>query len=252
MPKFFVENNQIKNDTIYIKNQDVNHIKKVLRKNIEDEITICNENTKQDYLCKIINIEENEIICKILKELETNVESNIGVSIFQGLPKADKMELIIQKSVELGVHDITPIEMKRCVVKLQEKDKNKKIERWQKISEVAAKQCGRNFIPKINNIEKLKEISEKIKDYDVVLVAYEEEKENTLKNELKVLKKDNNENNKKIKIAVVIGPEGGIDKEEIETLEKNGAKIITLGKRILRTETVALNVLSIIMYEMEN
>ena len=252
MPKFFVENNQIKNDTIYIKDKDVNHIKKVLRKNIEDEITICNENTKQDYLCKIINIEENEIICKILKELETNVESNIEVSIFQGLPKADKMELIIQKSVELGVQDITPIEMKRCVVKLKEKDKTKKIERWQKISEVAAKQCGRNYIPKINNIENLKEISEKIKDYDVVLVAYEEEKENTLKNELKLLKKDNKENNKKIKIAIVIGPEGGMDKEEINTLEKNGAKIITLGKRILRTETVALNILSIIMYELEN
>ena len=252
MPKFFVENNQIKNDTIYIRNQDVNHIKKVLRKNIEDEITICNENTKQDYLCKITNIEENEITCKILKELETNVESNIEVSIFQGLPKADKMELIIQKSVELGVHDITPIEMKRCVVKLKEKDKTKKIERWQKISEVAAKQCGRNYIPKINNIENLKEISEKIKDYDVVLVAYEEEKEKTKKNELKLLKKDNQENNKKIKIAIVIGPEGGIDKEEINALEKNGAKIITLGKRILRTETVALNVLSIIMYELEN
>ena len=252
MPKFFVENNQIKNDTIYIKDKDVNHIKKVLRKNIKDEITICNENTKQDYLCKITNIEENEITCKILKELETNVESNIEVSIFQGLPKADKMELIIQKSVELGVQDITPIEMKRCVVKLKEKDKTKKIERWQKISEVAAKQCGRNYIPKINNIENLKEISEKIKDYDVVLVAYEEEKENTLKNELKLLKKDNKENNKKIKIAIVIGPEGGMDKEEINTLEKNGAKIITLGKRILRTETVALNILSIIMYELEN
>ena len=252
MPKFFVENNQIKNDTIYIKDKDVNHIKKVLRKNIEDEITICNENTKQDYLCKITNIEENEITCKILKKLETNVESNIEVSIFQGLPKADKMELIIQKSVELGVHDIIPIEMKRCVVKLKEKDKTKKIERWQKISEVAAKQCGRNYIPKINNIENLKEISEKIKDYDAVLVAYEEEKENTLKNELKLLKKDNQENNKKIKIAIVIGPEGGIDKEEINALEKNGAKIITLGKRILRTETVALNVLSIIMYELEN
>ena len=257
MPKFFVENNQIKNDTIYIKDKDVIHIKKVLRKNIEDEITICNENTKQDYLCKITNIEENEITCKILKKLETNVESNIEVSIFQGLPKADKMELIIQKSVELGVHDITPIEMKRCVVKLKEKDKTKKIERWQKISEVAAKQCGRNYIPKINNIENLKEISEKIKDYDAVLVAYEEEKENTLKNELKLLKKDNQENddnanNEKIKIAIVIGPEGGIDKEEINALEKNGAKIITLGKRILRTETVALNVLSIIMYELEN
>ena len=171
------------------------------------------------------------------------------------------MELIIQKSVELGVHDITPIEMKRCVVRLKEKDKTKKIERWQKISKVAAKQCGRNYIPKINNIENLKEILEKIKNYAAVLVAYEEEKENTLKNELKLLKKDNQEelkeskdnaNNEKIKIAIVIGPEGGIDKEEINALEKNGAKIITLGKRILRTETVALNVLSIIMYELEN
>ena len=151
--------------------------------------------------------------------------------------------------------------MKRCVVRLKEKDKTKKIERWQKISEVAAKQCGRSYIPKINNIKNLKEISEKIEDYDSVLVAYEEETENTLKNEIELLKKDNseklnkendNKNNEKIKIAVVIGPEGGIDKEEINTLEKNGAKIITLGKRILRTETVALNVLSIIMYELEN
>ena len=125
MPKFFVENNQIKNDTIYIKDKDVNHIKKVLRKNIEDEITICNENTKQDYLCKITNIEENEITCKILKELETNVESNIEVSIFQGLPKADKMELIIQKSVELGVNAIIPVAMKRCVAKIESKDENK-------------------------------------------------------------------------------------------------------------------------------
>ena len=261
MPKFFVKDEQVEKNVIKIQGQDVNHIKKVLRKNIEDEITICDENTKQDYLCKITNIEENEITCKIIKELETNVESNIEVSIFQGLPKADKMELIIQKSVELGVHDITPIEMKRCVVRLKEKDKTKKIERWQKISKVAAKQCGRNYIPKINNIENLKEILEKIKNYAAVLVAYEEEKENTLKNELKLLKKDNQEelkeskdnaNNEKIKIAIVIGPEGGIDKEEINALEKNGAKIITLGKRILRTETVALNVLSIIMYELEN
>ena len=249
MPKFFVENNQIKNDTIYIKDKDVNHIKKVLRKNIEDEITICNENTKQDYLCKITNIEENEITCKILKELETNVESNIEVSIFQGLPKADKMELIIQKSVELGVHDITPIEMKRCVVNLQEKDKKKKQERWQKISEVAAKQCMRDSIPKINGIISIKELENQIDQYDVVLVAYENERENTLKNELEKIKNQNKERNK---IAIVIGPEGGIEEKEVESLKDKGCKIITLGKRILRTETVALNMISIIMYELEN
>lgn len=256
MPKFFVKSNQIMDRTVQIKNEDVNHIKNVLRKGINDEIVICDENQEQDYLCKITNIKENEVSCEIIKKLKTNVESNIEVSIFQGLPKSDKMELIIQKSVELGVHDITPIEMKRCIVRIKENDKEKKITRWQKISEVASKQCGRNYIPKINAIGKIYTIIEQIKEYDVVLVAYEEEKENTLKDEIKNLRENlkdyclSNEN--KIKIAVLIGPEGGIDKEEVNALEKSGARIITLGKRILRTETVALNILSIIMYELEN
>lgn len=158
------------------------------------------------------------------------------------------MELVIQKSVELGVYDITPVKMKRCVVKLDEKDKIKKIERWQKISEVASKQSGRNIIPQINNIQNIDEICKNIKDYDLLLIAYEKEKENFLKAELKKLTniKDN------IKIGVVIGPEGGIDEEEIQKFKENGAKIITLGNRILRTETVALNILSIIMYELED
>ena len=159
------------------------------------------------------------------------------------------MELIIQKSVELGVHDITPIEMKRCVVNLQEKDKKKKQERWQKISEVAAKQCMRDSIPKINGIISIKELENQIDQYDVVLVAYENERENTLKNELEKIKNQNKERNK---IAIVIGPEGGIEEKEVESLKDKGCKIITLGKRILRTETVALNMISIIMYELEN
>ena len=129
MPKFFVSNKQIKNNTnIEIIGTDVNHIKNVLRKNIFDKIVICDKDLGQDYLCEIINIEEN-IQCRIIDKLEENVEANIFVSIFQGMPKADKMELIIQKSVELGVYDITPVEMKRCVVKIKEKDRNKKIER---------------------------------------------------------------------------------------------------------------------------
>lgn len=247
MPKFFVSNNQIINNiNIEIIGSDVNHIKNVLRKNISDKIVVCDKDVGQDYLCEIMNIGEN-IQCEIIDKLEENAESNILVSIFQGIPKVDKMELIIQKSVELGVYDITPLEMKRCVVKLKEKDKYKKIERWQKISEVAAKQSGRNHIPVINDILNIEQVCEELKKYDIVLVAYEEEKENTLKEQLKQLKEKSN-----LKIAVVIGPEGGIDKKEIEVLKENGAKIITLGKRILRTETVALNVLSVIMYELEN
>lgn len=248
MPKFFVAENQINNNKITIIGNDVNHIKNVLRQKSGDKITICDTSKEQDYLCKIDKIEEKSIDCNIIEKLENNTESNVKVTIFQGLPKADKLELVIQKSVELGVYDITPLQMKRCVVKLNEKDKAKKIQRWQKISEVAAKQCGRNIIPKINNIVNVKEVCNLCNEYDIVLIAYENEKENTLKKELKNLKKLDKE---EIKVAIIIGPEGGIAPEEIEMFEENGAKIITLGNRILRTETVALSVLSIIMYELE-
>ena len=141
--------------------------------------------------------------------------------------------------------------MKRCVVKLNEKDKSKKIERWQKISEVAAKQCGRDIIPQINNIINIKNICNLIQKYDMVLVAYENEEKNTLKEQLENIKKQNNSKSK-VKIGIIIGPEGGLEEKDVETLKENGAKVITLGRRILRTETVALNVLSIIMYELEN
>lgn len=251
MPKFFVKEEQIRENQIIILGQDVNHIKKVLRAKIGDELQICNSQNGENFLCEIDNLEEEKIICQIKEKIQEQVESNIEVTIFQGLPKADKMEYIIQKSVELGVYDITPVEMKRCVVKLNEKDKSKKIERWQKISEVAAKQCGRNIIPKVNNIAKIKEIKNLCNDYDIILVAYEEEKENKLKKVLQELKNIYNKD-EVLKIAIVIGSEGGIDKEEVEELKNiNNAKVITLGDRILRTETVALNIISIIMYEFE-
>ncbi len=249
MPKFFVTTEQIRNEKITIIGKDVNHIKNVLRKKQEDEIIICNIDTAKDYLCEITKIEEEQITGRIIEELDSNSESNIEVTILQGLPKADKMELIIQKSVELGVYAITPVEMKRCVVKLNEKDKKKKIDRWQKIAEVASKQSGRNRIPKIDEIKTIKNICNLCQEYDIVIVAYEKEKENKLKQELEKLKAQNQINC--LKIAILIGPEGGIEETEIEMLKKAGAKIITLGNRILRTETVALNVLSIIMYEFE-
>ena len=248
MPKFFVTTNQIEGNTIIIQNEDVNHIKNVLRAKVDDTIDICDCDTSKNYICKIEQIEEKNIHCHIIEEIQSNVEPHIQVSIFQGLPKADKMELVIQKSVELGVYDITPVEMKRCVVKLNEKDKIKKIQRWQKISEGAAKQSGRDRIPMIHPIVNIHTLCENMKEYDLVLVAYENEKVNTLKQELKKVKQVKN---KELKIAVIIGPEGGIDQEEIIKLKSHNAKIITLGTRILRTETVALNMLSIIMYELE-
>lgn len=247
MPKFFVKNNQVNNEKITIVGEDVNHIKNVLRLNIDDNIQICNVDTAINYTCGISKISNEAIECIIFNIIETNSESNIHINIFQGLPKSDKMELIIQKSVELGANEITPVEMKRCVRKIEEKSKLKKIERWQKISEVASKQCGRDIIPKINQITNIKNICNLINDYDIVLLAYENEKENTLKNELLKIK-DKTEKN--LKIGVIIGPEGGLDIEEVQVLKENGAKVITLGKRILRTETVAFTLISIIMYEL--
>ena len=249
MPKFFVKNSQINGNKIEIIGEDVNHIKNVLRKTIGNTIEICNKDNSNNYLVEIESLDNEMIECNIVQELDNNTESNVFINVFQGLPKSDKMELIIQKSVELGASKITPVRMKRCVVKLSGKDEEKKIARWQKIAEVASKQCERNIIPQVDSIIDVNNICKLIQEYDAVLVAYEKEKTNKLKNELKKIK----ENYKsKIKIAIVIGPEGGLEPEDVELLKTNGAKIITLGNRILRTETVALNMISIINYELES
>ena len=249
MPRFFVKNEQIKEKTIEIIGEDIKHIKNVLRKQIGDDIEICDRDTKKSYICQIEKIEDKIILTKIVKELQSN-DNMIEVDIYQGLPKADKMELIIQKSIELGANAIIPVKMKRCVVKIDSKDEIKKITRWQKIAESAAKQSGRNEIPQIKNIVDIEKIIQLIDQYDKVIVAYENEKENTIKHELLNLKEKIRVNNK-IKIAIVIGPEGGLEEKDVETLKQYGAVSVTLGNRILRTETVALNILSIIMYELE-
>ena len=250
MPKFFVTQEQIKENRIYIEGQDVNHIKKVLRAQIGDNIEICDKTTQKNYECKIEELSERKIECVINKELETKTESNIEITIFQGLPKSDKMELVIQKSVELGAFEIIPVKTERCIVKLDNKAEANKINRWNKISEVAAKQCGRDYIPKVKEVVDINDICNLYLNYDILLVAYEKEEKNSLKDELLKLK-EKVKTSGKIKIGVLIGPEGGLDIKEIEKLKQIGAKIITLGRRILRTETVALNVLSNIMYELE-
>ena len=219
MSKFFVKENQINNDKIHILGEDVNHIANVLRMKKEDEVQICNQETGENYITKIISFSKDEIECEIVEKIIETVESNVDITLFQGIPK--------------------------LVVKLDEKTASKKIERWQKIAEVAAKQSMRDIIPEIGNIVKLKDITKQ--DYDVVLVAYENEEKNMLKQELKKLQgKD------RYKIAIVIGPEGGISEKEIEILKNMGTSFVSLGKRILRTETAGIVMSGNIMYELED
>lgn len=246
MQKFFVEGNQIEKDNIIIEGRDVKHISNVLRMQKDEELQICVKDNKENYIVKIIEIEKEKVITKIIEKLDTSVESNVQIDLYQGLPKADKMELIIQKTIEIGVNKIIPVDMLRCVVKLDEKEAKKKVERWQKIAESAAKQSKRDIIPIVEDKIKLKDVLSKISDYDYFIVAYEEETKETLKQVLKNIK-----NKDSYKIGILIGPEGGIDSKEIEILKANKAISVSLGKRILRTETAPITMVSNIMYELE-
>ena len=201
----------------------------------------------ENYIAQIEKINKENIIAKVVGKMQTSNESNVEIDLYQGLPKADKMELIIQKTTEIGISKIIPIDMQRCVVKLDEKEAKKKIERWQKIAEAAAKQSKRDKIPQVENRINLKESINKISQYDVFLVAYEEENVNNLKNELNNLPKKES-----YKIGVLIGPEGGIDIKEVTELKENGARIVSLGKRILRCETAPIVMTSNIIYQLEN
>ena len=247
MRKFFVKNEKVNENKIEIVGSDVNHIKNVLRLKKGDQIQIGNQDTLDNYICEITKIEKSFVETKILEKCNKISEGNIELHIFQGLPKSDKMEWIIQKGTELGVSKFIPVAFKRSIVKLSGKEEVRRLERWQKIAEVAAKQSHRDLVPEIKNIISVKNICNLIAEYDIMLLTYEEEIENYIKNELLLLK--NTKEN--LRIAVVIGPEGGIEKEEVLLLKNAGAKVVSLGKRILRTETVALQVCSIIMYELE-
>ena len=247
MRKFFVDNENINDDKIIITGQDVNHIKNVLRLSAQEKILICDKSSAKNYVSKIEKIENDLVECSVVAEVQGNSEGNVELHIFQGLPKADKMELIIQKGTELGISSFIPVKLSRCIVKLDGKDEVKKQDSWQKISEVAAKQSGRDIVPEVMHLKNLNETINMISEYDLFLVAFEEEKDNTLKNELLKLKDIKSE----YKIACLVGPEGGLTKEEVLRLEENGAKVITLGNRILRTETVAMYIASTVMYELE-
>ncbi|MFR1647990.1 MAG: RsmE family RNA methyltransferase [Clostridia bacterium] len=252
MSKFFVKTEQINNNDIVIIGDDVNHIINVLRMKKTDKVQICNQDTGDNYNAEIVNYSKNEVECKIISKINETTESNVHITLFQGIPKFEKMELIIQKNTEVGIKSIVPVIMERTVVKLDEKIASKKLERWQKIAEIAAKQSMRDIIPQIGNITKLKDID--TTEFDAVLVAYENEEHNMLKTELQKLErkiKSNNSSEQQYNIAIVIGPEGGISEKELVMLAEKNAKFVSLGKRILRTETAGVVMAGNIIYELE-
>ena len=222
----------------------MNHIKNVLRMKCKDEISVSNGIDGKEYRCQIESI-GNEVVCSLRFIKEDGLELPSKVFLFQGLPKADKMELIIQKAVELGVYEIIPVSAKRCVVKLDEKKAPNKIARWQEIAKAAAKQSKRKIIPQIQPVMTMEQAVEYAKDMDVRLIPYElsSDMENTRK-VIESMKAGQ-------QIAFFIGPEGGFEESEIILARESGIVPVTLGKRILRTETAGLTVLSWIMYQLE-
>lgn len=241
MYNFFVNASQIQNKEVKIIGKDANHISNVLRMKKGEEIYICNNETNERFLASIEDAQKEEVTANIIKKIEST-EPSVEITLFQGLPKADKMEYIIQKSVELGISKIVPVEMKYCIAKI--KDEEKKISRWQAISESAAKQSKRSKIVQIARKSNINEICSKINEYDLTIIAYEDENKSTIKEILK-------QNKDAKKIAIIVGPEGGISKEEVEKIKEAGAKAASLGKLILRTETAPIAMISMIMYEYE-
>ena len=233
MIRFFIEN--ISDNNYTLTGEDAHHAIKSLRVKIGENIILCDKNSFE-HICKVEKISKDEVLLSAIKSQKNTSESNIKITLYQALPKNDKMDLIVQKSVELGVFKIVPIETSRCISKPSEKSISKKIERWQKIAKEAAKQSGRGIIPNISSPLKLDEAISKIKDYDKSLVFYENGGEK-IKNSLKTYDKN---------ISIFIGPEGGFETEEIDKLKSFGATISTLGTRILRTETASLAAISVI------
>ncbi len=222
---------------------DYNHIKNVLRMEIGERLLVSN-NAKSD-LCEILEFKEDVVLVKVLEENYQNTELPLKIYLFQGLPKSDKMELIIQKCVELGVFAIAPVEMSRCVVKLDDKKKKSKTERWQAISESAAKQSKRNIIPKVYESMSYKNAFEIAKELDLILVPYENEEG------MLATKKVLNDLKSAKSVGIFIGSEGGFDESEIEFAKNSGSKIISLGSRILRTETAAITAVGMCMLNSE-
>ncbi len=244
MYQFFVEPSQIQDKKVIITGGDVNHMKNVLRMKVGEEIAVRNGVDGKEYRCGIEEFAQDQVICSLRFVKEEGVELPSKIYLFQGIPKADKMELIVQKAVELGVYEVIAGAVKRCVVKLDEKKARAKVERWQGIAEAAAKQSKRGVIPAVKNPMTMKEAAAYARELDVKLIPYE------LAEDMAHTKKIIGEIRPGESVAVFIGPEGGFEEGEISEALAAGIEPITLGKRILRTETAGLTVLSWLMYHL--
>jgi len=239
MFRYFCADENIKNNTVNVTGGDAKHLKTILRAQPGDKISVVTES--KEYIAEIKEINTENIVCTLVEEIFSNNETKINITLCQGIPKKTKMETIIQQNVELGVKSFIPLITERTVVKLNEKDREqKKLDRWQKIAKESAKQSKRNIIPTVEPIITVSELIEKLKHIDAeIIVPYELEDVKILKDVLKEPKHN---------YYIVIGPEGGFDIKEIEMFQEIGAHIVTLGKRILRTETAGIVTASVIMY----
>lgn len=243
MFNFFVDSAARQDNCYIISGNDYNHIVNVLRmKQGEEFLVSCDEKSA---LCRLDSIGADCVYAEILQENFNNTELGIKIYLFQGLPKSDKMELIIQKCVELGAYEIIPTQMSRCVVKLDSKKKKGKIERWQSIAESAAKQSKRNIIPKVDDVLTYKQALDKAKNLDLLLVPYENEfGMKGTKLALEKIKPN-------MSVGILIGPEGGFEKSEISQALESGGLAVSLGERILRTETAAITATAMCMLHYE-
>lgn len=240
MFNFFIDKSNFTSDGyVSIVGKDFNHIKNVLRMRIGEQFLVSYEGSSN--LCQIENYTEENVVAKILQENFQDTSLPIEIYLFQGVPKSDKLELIVQKTVELGVDNIIPVEMSRSIAKIEEKKKQSKTQRWQLIAESAAKQSKRTLIPKVFEPISFKQSLAKMQEMDLLLVPYESK--NGMSDTLSALK----DIKKGYKIGVVIGPEGGFEQSEINALTQIGGKTISLGKRILRTETASITAIGMLM-----
>ena len=239
MNRFFTDE-PIVNGTITLTDDSVHHIKNVIKLTQGEQIILVKN--KKELLCRIDKIEKNSIIVYVVEELDSDSEPPYEITLFQGIAKGDKLDFIVEKAVEAGVTEIVPFKMARSIAKIEGKDVAKKVERFQKIAKSAAQQCGRLVVPKVQEPKTPKQVNWDA--FNLKLLCYEDENKTTLKEVLK-------SNSSAKKIALVIGPEGGISPEEVQFLTDAGFLSVSLGKRILRCETAGLYALANIQYELD-
>lgn len=248
MQRYFVTNEQMSENCVKIHGEDVKHIVKVMRMSIGDEIVCTNERSGRTGKFKITHIEQTEVTAEVIEFLSQNHEMPVKVTIAQGLPKGDKLDLIVQKGTELGAVAFLPFHATRSIVKWESKKQEKKLERLKKIAKEAAEQSYRQQVPDVKPVASVKELINQSNNYDIKIVAYEEQAK---KGEIKNLVNTLNATTEGSNIIVVIGPEGGLTEEEVKALQSNGFVLCGLGPRILRTETASLYFMAAVSYHFE-